>query len=75
MEIFKPSMHDSALQRLNLEAEMRQGLDRGEFEPFLQPILSLSDGTIHSRRRRAGATPAAASSPPVSFSTKPRRPV
>ncbi|MBN8729608.1 MAG: bifunctional diguanylate cyclase/phosphodiesterase [Acidobacteria bacterium] len=48
VEIFKPSMHDSALQRLNLEAEMRQGLDRGEFEPFLQPILSLSDGAIHS---------------------------
>jgi diguanylate cyclase (GGDEF)-like protein len=48
IEIFKPSMHDSALQRLNLEAEMRLGLERGEFEPFLQPIVSLSDGAIHS---------------------------
>ena len=48
IEVFKPSMQVNALQRLNLEDEMRQGLDRGEFEPFLQPIVSLGDGTLTS---------------------------
>ena len=48
IETFKPSMHANALQRLNLEDEMRQGLDRGEFEPFLQPIVSLADGALVS---------------------------
>ncbi|MEP7365580.1 MAG: sensor domain-containing phosphodiesterase [Acidobacteriota bacterium] len=48
IEIFKPSMHANALQRLNLEDEMRQGLDRGEFEPYLQPIVSLGDGALVS---------------------------
>ena len=48
IEVFNPSMHAHALQRLNLEDEMRQGLDRGEFEPFLQPIVSLADGALVS---------------------------
>ncbi|MCC6294560.1 MAG: EAL domain-containing protein [Bryobacterales bacterium] len=48
VEVFRPFMHDTAIQRLNLEDEIRQGLQRGEFEPFLQPIVALADGGIVS---------------------------
>ncbi|MCC7236542.1 MAG: EAL domain-containing protein [Bryobacterales bacterium] len=48
VEVFRPFMHDTALHRLNLEDEIRQGLHRGEFEPFLQPIVSLADAAVVS---------------------------
>lgn len=34
--------------QVSLEAALRKGLDNDEFVPFFQPIVSLSDGTLHS---------------------------
>jgi len=36
----------SALQELALEQEIRRALEQGHFQPYLQPIVSLADGTI-----------------------------
>ena len=40
-QVFKEGMRDQATTRLQLETEMRQGLDRGEFELHYQPIFNL----------------------------------
>jgi diguanylate cyclase (GGDEF)-like protein len=42
--VFDASMERRALERLDLESAMRQGLERGEFEVYYQPIVSLSTG-------------------------------
>ncbi|HVI91715.1 MAG TPA: EAL domain-containing protein [Dongiaceae bacterium] len=45
---FDPSMQQTALQRLDLVADLRQALVRGnELELFYQPIMRLKDGGIH----------------------------
>ena len=45
-EIFDYSLRDRALQRLELETDLRRALDRGEFEVYYQPITSLPLGTL-----------------------------
>jgi diguanylate cyclase (GGDEF)-like protein/PAS domain S-box-containing protein len=40
--IFLPEMRDEAVSRLELEADLRQGIVREEFELALQPIVSLA---------------------------------
>jgi diguanylate cyclase (GGDEF)-like protein/PAS domain S-box-containing protein len=40
-ELFDRSMHEAAVQRLRLEAELRQALEQGQFRLFYQPIVSL----------------------------------
>jgi PAS domain S-box-containing protein len=45
-EIFDPSKHASAVQRLKLETDIRKGLEQGEFKVFYQPIVSLESGRI-----------------------------
>ena len=45
-EVFDRSLHDRALQRLELETDLRRALDRGEFEVYYQPITSLPLGTL-----------------------------
>jgi diguanylate cyclase (GGDEF)-like protein/PAS domain S-box-containing protein len=45
---FDPSMQQSALKRLDLVADLRQALARGnELELFYQPIMRFKDGGIH----------------------------
>lgn len=44
--IFEPSMHTRALERLNLEAELRWALERQEFRIHYQPVLQLATGQI-----------------------------
>ena len=45
-EVFNPSMHKRAIERLQLETDLRRGLERQEFEVYYQPITSLVTGTL-----------------------------
>jgi diguanylate cyclase (GGDEF)-like protein len=44
---FEPSMHSSALSRLDLEQELRQAVDNQELDVYFQPLMSLSDLSVH----------------------------
>jgi diguanylate cyclase (GGDEF)-like protein/PAS domain S-box-containing protein len=44
--IFDQAMHKHASRRLQIETEMRLGIDRGEFKVFYQPIMDLSCATL-----------------------------
>jgi diguanylate cyclase (GGDEF)-like protein/PAS domain S-box-containing protein len=41
---FKASMHSAAVERLELEADLRRGLERKEFFLCYQPVVRLCDG-------------------------------
>jgi diguanylate cyclase (GGDEF)-like protein len=45
-EMYEPKMHAAAVQRLELNAEIRRGLALGEFAVHYQPTVHLSDGSI-----------------------------
>src|SRR5258708_482440 len=45
-ELFDPAMHSSCLKRVELESELRRGLEQGELLFYYQPIISLRTGTI-----------------------------
>jgi diguanylate cyclase (GGDEF)-like protein/PAS domain S-box-containing protein len=45
-KVFEHSLRDRALQRLELETDLRRALDRGEFEVYYQPITSLTLGVL-----------------------------
>jgi diguanylate cyclase (GGDEF)-like protein/PAS domain S-box-containing protein len=44
--IFDREMHDLAVSRMKLEMELRQALDREEFNVHYQPIVELANGQI-----------------------------
>jgi len=44
--LYENSITGKAAETLTLHAELRQGLDRNEFEPFFHPILALADGSL-----------------------------
>lgn len=45
---FEESMHQSAMKRFGLEADLKRAIAAGDqLELFYQPIISLSDGHIH----------------------------
>ncbi len=44
--LFDENLRHLALQRLELEGEMRRAMVHNEFEPFYQPIVSVSNGAI-----------------------------
>ena len=44
--VFLPSMHKEALERLNLEDELRRSVERGELKVCYQPKISLDTGRI-----------------------------
>jgi diguanylate cyclase (GGDEF)-like protein/PAS domain S-box-containing protein len=44
--LFEASMERDALERLELETDLRQGLERNELRLVYQPIVSLADGDI-----------------------------
>jgi diguanylate cyclase (GGDEF)-like protein len=44
--LFETSMGQNALERLELETDLRQALGRQEFRVVYQPIVSLSDGRV-----------------------------
>jgi diguanylate cyclase (GGDEF)-like protein/PAS domain S-box-containing protein len=45
-ELFKPSMHQAMLDRLDLEADLRRAVDKGEFVLHYQPTVALATGRI-----------------------------
>lgn len=45
-EIFDTGMHAQAVTRLQLETDLRCGLERGEFQLHYQPIITLQSGSI-----------------------------
>ena len=45
-EVFDTAMHEGAVGRLELETELRKGLELGEFRTHYQPIVSLKSGRI-----------------------------
>ncbi|MEM7757221.1 MAG: EAL domain-containing protein [Cyanobacteria bacterium P01_A01_bin.40] len=45
-EVFDCSLRDRAIQRLELETDLRRALEREEFEVYYQPITSLPLGTL-----------------------------
>ncbi len=44
--VFSPEMHCRAIERLQLEQELRQGLDNNEFVLYYQPIVFLKTGEV-----------------------------
>ncbi|MBW4610721.1 MAG: EAL domain-containing protein [Hassallia sp. WJT32-NPBG1] len=45
-ELFNPDMYTNAVDRLQLETDLRRAIERREFRVYYQPIVSLSSGTI-----------------------------
>lgn len=45
-QIFEPAMHDVALKRLELKADLQRALDNGEFILHYQPVIELATGEI-----------------------------
>jgi len=46
IEIFDPSMNAQALERFQMEGELRRAIEREEFILFYQPLISLRTGLI-----------------------------
>ncbi|TNJ33093.1 GGDEF domain-containing protein [Arenimonas terrae] len=44
--LFDEHLHEAALKLLELEGDLRRALQRQEFEPHYQPIISLADGGL-----------------------------
>jgi diguanylate cyclase (GGDEF)-like protein/PAS domain S-box-containing protein len=45
-EVFDRAMHAQAMERLQVETDLRRALDRGEFALLYQPVVALSSGRI-----------------------------
>jgi EAL domain-containing protein (putative c-di-GMP-specific phosphodiesterase class I) len=45
-EVCDPIMHAAAASRFRVEADLRRGVERGEFRMFYQPVVSLEDYRI-----------------------------
>ena len=45
-EVFDSSMHSKVQNAMSLETDLREGIDNGEFTPYFQPIIAMSDGKI-----------------------------
>ena len=45
-QVFEPAMHDTALQRLELKADLQRAVDNDEFILHYQPVIELETGRI-----------------------------
>lgn len=45
--VFEESMHHSAMNRLDLEQELRQAVENGGLDVYFQPLLKLSDLSVY----------------------------
>ena len=43
---FEPATHERAVHRINVEHELRQAVDRGEFSLVYQPMVDVGDGRV-----------------------------
>jgi len=74
-EIFDADMRANTIARLQLETELRRGIERKEFENYYQVIVNLNTGKIWDLKHCFdGSTPREASSHPESLSRSPRKP-
>lgn len=46
IELFSSSMHKLVTERIQMENDLKTAVERGEFEPYYQPIISLESGRI-----------------------------
>ena len=46
-EQYVPAMHEAASRRLEVAAELRHAIERGELVLFYQPIVEVSTGSVH----------------------------
>jgi diguanylate cyclase (GGDEF)-like protein len=46
--VFEQSMHSTALDRLDLEQDLRNAIDQDQLDVFFQPVLDLADLSIHA---------------------------
>ena len=44
--LFDETLHEDALRQLELEGDLRRGLQRNEFVPYYQPIIRLADEAV-----------------------------
>jgi hypothetical protein len=73
-QVFEPAMHDTALQRLELKADLQRAVDNDEFVLHYQPVIELATGASRARGARRGSTRSAGSSRRWTSSRWPRRP-
>jgi len=45
-QIFEPAMHDTALRRLELKADLQRAIDNNEFVLHYQPVIELKSGEV-----------------------------
>jgi diguanylate cyclase (GGDEF)-like protein/PAS domain S-box-containing protein len=45
-QMFEPAMHETALKRLELKADLQRALEHGEFRLHYQPVIELETGRI-----------------------------
>jgi len=45
-EIFEPHMHEAAIRRLDLKADLQRAVDNGDFVLHYQPIIALDSGRV-----------------------------
>ena len=45
-QIFEPAMHDAALKRLELKADLRRAIEHHEYRLHYQPVVELENGRI-----------------------------
>jgi diguanylate cyclase (GGDEF)-like protein/PAS domain S-box-containing protein len=45
-QVFEPAMHDTALKRLELKADLQRALEHEEFQLYYQPVIELGSGRI-----------------------------
>jgi len=45
-QLFEPAMHDTALRRLELKADLQRAIDNDEFVLYYQPVIELETGAI-----------------------------
>ena len=45
-QVFEPEMHDTALKRLEMKADLQRALEHDEFVLFYQPVIELESGRV-----------------------------